>query len=162
MPFLDLLAANAAYADNFEDHKFDGKAHAGVCLLTCMDSRIEPLAMVGLKIGDAKILRTPGGHLTPDALLGCVLAVHCLNVDRIMVISHTRCAMANSNSVLRERVAAASGLAKVELDFGADPDRLGRLAADVQTLARHDLVGPFAEVAGFDYDVDSGRLSQIC
>ena len=43
MPFNDLLAANAEYATDFDDHHFDGMARAGVLMLTCMDSRIEPL-----------------------------------------------------------------------------------------------------------------------
>ena len=90
----DRLAAepDQVWAD---DHHFDGMARAGVLMLTCMDSRIEPLGMIGLEIGDAKILRTPGAHLTPDALIGCILGVHALNVNRIMVVTHTRCAMAS-------------------------------------------------------------------
>ena len=43
---------------------FDGIAHAGIAIITCMDSRLDPLAMVGLKPGDAKIFRNPGGRVT--------------------------------------------------------------------------------------------------
>ena len=92
--FDDLLTANRRYASTFDEGGFDGIAHAGVLVITCMDSRIEPLAMLGLKLGDAKILRTPGGRVTPDALVGCILGVHLLHVERIMVIPHTRCAVA--------------------------------------------------------------------
>ena len=161
MPFSDVLSANTAYAATFDDHNFDGKARAGILMLTCMDSRIEPLAMIGLGIGDAKILRTPGAHLTPDALIGCILGVHALAVERIMVVAHTRCAMASSDAALRATVTASSGAGVAGLSFGADPDRLGRLAADVAALRAHELVGPFAEVGGFDYDVDSGHLTQV-
>lgn len=63
--FDDLLAANKKFADDFTLGGFDGKAHAGVALVTCMDSRIDPLAMLGLKHGDAKIFRNPGGRVTP-------------------------------------------------------------------------------------------------
>ncbi|HEY9394648.1 MAG TPA: carbonic anhydrase, partial [Nocardioides sp.] len=45
--FDDLLAANQTYADTFDTGGFDGVAHAGVAIVTCMDSRIEPLAMLG-------------------------------------------------------------------------------------------------------------------
>ena len=75
---------------------FDGVAHAGVAIVTCMDSRIDPLRMLGLQPGDAKIFRNPGGRVTPQALEALVLGVHLLDVDRILVVPHTRCAMASS------------------------------------------------------------------
>lgn len=162
MPFTDLLAANARYAATFDDHRFDGKAHAGVLIITCMDSRIDPLQMIGLEIGDAKILRTPGAHLTPDALIGCILGVHALNVNRIMVVPHTRCAVAsNTDESLRAIIGASSGRDVADLVIGADPQPRARLVADVETLRNHELIGPFAEVGGFSYDVDWGRLTQV-
>ena len=101
--FDDLLAANAAYAAHFEEGDFDGIAHAGVAIVTCMDSRIDPLRMLGLQHGDAKIFRNPGGRVTPQALEALVLGVHLLNVDRILVIPHTRCAMtASTQEELRD------------------------------------------------------------
>ena len=65
--FDDLLAANKRYARS-APREFDGIAHQGVMILTCMDSRIEPLEMVGLMIGEAKILRTAGARLTDRGL----------------------------------------------------------------------------------------------
>ena len=57
---------------------FDGVAHAGIAIVTCMDSRIAPLRMLGLVPGDAKIFRNPGGRVTPQALEALVLGVHLL------------------------------------------------------------------------------------
>ena len=76
--FDDLLAANREFAENFNLSGFDGVAHAGVALVTCMDSRIDPLGMLGLKPGDAKIFRNPGGRVTEAALEALVLGVHLL------------------------------------------------------------------------------------
>ena len=59
--FDDLLDANRRYATS-APRNFDGYAHAGVAVVTCMDSRLQPLEMIGLMLGEAKILRTPGGH----------------------------------------------------------------------------------------------------
>ena len=61
--FDDLLAANRSYAEHFDLAGFDGVAHAGVAMVTCMDSRIDPLRMIGLRAGDAKILRVRHGDL---------------------------------------------------------------------------------------------------
>ena len=66
--FDDLLSANRDFADDFQLGGFDGVARAGVAIVTCMDSRIDPLRMVGLAHGDAKIFRNPGGRVTDQAL----------------------------------------------------------------------------------------------
>jgi len=160
--FDDLLAANRRYATS-APRDFDGFAHAGVAVVTCMDSRLQPLEMIGLVLGEAKILRTPGGHVTPDALNGCILAVHLLRVNRILVVAHTRCAVASGDDEdLRRRIRETTGADTFGLDFGADPDQIGRLRADVHLLATHPLIAGRASVGGFRYDVSSGLLEQLC
>jgi len=160
--FDDLLQSNQRYA-NSAPRNFDGYAHAGVAVVTCMDSRLQPLEMIGLFLGEAKILRTPGGHVTADALAGCALAVNLLQVDRILVISHTRCAMASADEdEIRRQVEASSGLDASAHTFGADPNQLEHLRADVAMVAQHPLIAGRAQVGGFHYDVDTGLLAQIC
>lgn len=161
--FSDLLAMNEQYAATFTDSGFDGIAKAGVLVLTCMDSRIKPLEMIGLKLGDAKILRTPGGRLTPDALIGCILGVHLLNVDRIMVIPHTRCAVGSGDDkFIADKVMAADGTDISGMVLGTTPDQEAGLRYDVELLRTHPLIaGHDVLVGGFMYDVDSGRLTQI-
>lgn len=160
--FDDLLEANRRYATS-APRNFDGYAHAGVAVVTCMDSRLQPLEMIGLYLGEAKILRTPGGHVTADALNGCVLAVHLLRVSRILVVAHTRCALASgTDDDLVRRIAENSGLDASMLEFGADPDQVGRLQADVRLLTEHPLLAGRAQVGGFRYDVDTGLLEQLC
>jgi len=142
-PFADLIAANRAFADTFALSGFDGVAHAGVAVVTCMDSRIDPLGMLGLTPGDAKIIRNPGGCVTPQALEALVLGVHLLNVHRILVVPHTRCAMASSTlEELRARVGEAA-----------------RLADDIRAIRAHPLIPDAVEVGGFMYDVDTGLLA---
>ena len=75
--FGDLLEANREFAAHFELAGFDGVARAGVAIVTCMDSRIDPLGMVGLRPGDAKIFRNPGGRVTEQALEALVLGCTC-------------------------------------------------------------------------------------
>lgn len=158
--FTDLLAANREWAADQSLDGFDGIAHAGVAVVTCMDSRIEPLAMLGLKLGDAKIIRTPGGHVTPDALVGCILGAHLLRVQRIMIVPHTRCAMASGTDAdLHERIRAGSGLDSTGMTFDADPDQPRRLASDVDLVRNHPLLADRVVVAGFIYDVDTGLLT---
>lgn len=159
--FDDLLAANARYATQ-APRGFDGIAHAGIAVVTCMDSRLQPLEMLGLFLGEAKILRTPGGRVTPDALIGCVLGVHLLHVDRILVVAHTRCAMASgSDAQIRERILGATGADLGDMTLGATTDQEGALAEDVATLKAHPALAGRVAVGGFLYDVDSGLLRQL-
>lgn len=160
--FEDLLAANAAYAEDFRLGGFDGVAHAGVAIVTCMDSRIEPLQMVGLTHGDAKIFRNPGGRVTPQALEALVLAVHLLNVDRVLVIPHTRCAMASaSEQELQERVGASAGADASWQSFGVVPDQRAALRQDLAKVRSHPLIPASTKVGGFIYDVDTGLINPI-
>jgi carbonic anhydrase len=159
--FDDLLAANRDFAESFGLSGFDGVAHAGVAIVTCMDSRIDPLGMVGLEPGDAKIFRNPGGRVTDQALEALVLATHLLNVDRIMVVPHTRCAVAtHSEAELRARVAESAGRDVAWQRFHVIDDQVSTLREDVHRVRSHPLVPETVKVGGFVYDVDSGRLTQ--
>ncbi|WP_141012976.1 beta-class carbonic anhydrase [Nocardioides sambongensis] len=159
--FDDLLSANREFATDFQYSGFDGVARAGVALVTCMDSRIAPLEMIGLRPGDAKIFRNPGGRVTDAALEAIVLAVHLLNVQRVLVIPHTRCAVAsNSEETLRDRVSASAGTDAAWQRFHVIEDQVATLGQDVHRVTSHPLVPDTVKVGGFIYDVDTGLLDQ--
>ena len=157
--FDDLLAANRAFAETFTLRGFDGVAHAGVAVVTCMDSRIDPLGMLGLRPGDAKIFRNPGGRVTQAALEALVLGVHLLQVDRILVVPHTRCTMAtHTEDELRAGISASSGQDASWQSFGVIDDQLAALEEDVKILRSHPLIPDTVAIGGFLYDVDTGLL----
>ncbi len=160
--FSDLLAANEHFASDFDLAGFDGVAHAGIALVTCMDSRIDPLRMLGLGPGDAKIFRNPGGRVTPQALEALVLGVHVLGVKRILIIPHTRCAMATTTErELRARVGKSAGVDASWQRFGVVHDQVDALRQDVAAVRTHPLIGDRALVGGFIYDVDTGLVKQV-
>ena len=160
--FDDLLAANRAYAGSFEYSGFDGIAKAGVAIVTCMDSRIDPLGMIGLSPGDAKILRNPGGRVTDQALVALVLGVTLLKVDRVLVIEHTRCAMASSTEdELRRRVGSEAGTDASWMSLGVIEDQVAAVRDDVAKVKAHPLIGDHVAVGGYIYDVDTGLLSPV-
>ncbi len=160
--FDDLLAANARYAESFTLAGFDGVAHSGVAVVTCMDSRIDPLGLLGLEPGDAKIFRNPGGRVTDAAMEALVLGVHLLGVQRILVVPHTQCAMAvSTEDELRDRVGAASGQDVAWTRWSVVPDQAAALRADVARVRSHPLIPERVSVGGFMYDVADGRLTQL-
>lgn len=162
MSFDDLLDANRKFAESFSLKGFDGIAKAGVALVTCMDSRIDPLGMLGLKPGDAKIFRNPGGRVTEAALEALVLGVYLLNVDRILVIPHTRCAMTSqTEDELHEKISGLAGANVAWQRFHVIDDQRRTLLGDLEKVRSHPLIGDRAEVGGFIYDVDTGLLNEV-
>jgi carbonic anhydrase len=160
--FDDILKANQKYAETFDQGGFDGVAHAGIAVVTCMDSRIDPLAMLGLGAGDAKIFRNPGGRVTPQALEALVLGVHLLRVNRVMVVPHTKSAMNKyTESELRALIGSSAGADATWQSFGVVADQRAALIEDVRKVQTHPLIPSTTEVGGFLYDVDTGLLTQL-
>ncbi len=157
-----MLAANEAYADRFRLGGLPARAGRGLAVLTCMDSRIEPLAMLGLRPGDAKILRNAGARVTDDVLRTLVLASYLLGVDRAMVVAHTKCRMASgSEDDVHAAVAEAGGPDTRSLAFLVTGDQEATVRADVQRVRSWPYLTR-VRVGGFLYDVDTGRLTQLC
>ena len=162
MGFEDLLAANETYAARFTSSGLKGRAGRGLAVVTCMDSRIEPLQMLGLSKGDAKILRNAGARVTDDVLRTLVLAVHLLGVDRVMVVAHTDCRMA---TVTDEQVHAAilegAGIDTRSLEFRTMDDQVASLGEDVQRIRSSPYLPDALPVVGCRYDVSTGRVEVV-
>jgi carbonic anhydrase len=158
--FDDVLAANAAFAEEFVDDGLPGRAARGLAVVTCMDSRIEPLRLLGLDRGDAKILRTAGARVTDDVLRSLVLAHHLLGVERVLVLAHTDCGMAKATEELvHETIRERAGVDSRSLDFQTIADQRATLERDVQRIRSLPYLPDATPVLGAVYDVRSGRLT---
>jgi carbonic anhydrase len=160
--FADVLRANAAYANDYSPAGLDGRAARGLAVLTCIDSRIDPLAMLGLEPGDAKIVRNAGARVTDEVLATLVVARYLLDVERLMVIAHTDCRMvAASKDELHRAIREAGGPETSDLSFSTSPDQAASVRADVErvrSFARLETL----HVGGFVYDLTTGSLTRIC
>jgi carbonic anhydrase len=156
--FTDVLTANAAYADSFVDPGRPGMAARGLAVVTCMDSRISPLEMLGLEPGDAKILRNAGARVTDDVLRTLVLAVHLLKVDRVMVVAHTDCRMTKVTDEEVHAEMASRGLDTRSLEFRTISDQRQELANDVQRIRSSPYLPKDLPVIGAIYDVTTGLI----
>src|SRR4051812_42906877 len=126
-----------------------------------MDSRIDPLAMLGLVAGDAKILRNAGARVTDDVLRTLVLASYLLDVDRLMVIAHTDCRMTGTEEDVHTALRDAGAPDPQGLTFLMTDDQEATVRADVELLRSSPYLGGL-RVGGFRYDVEAGRLTQLC
>jgi carbonic anhydrase len=159
--FADVLAANEAYARGFSPTGLDGRAARGLAVLTCIDSRIDPLAMLGLEPGDAKIIRNAGGRVTDGVVATLVVARYLLGVERLMVIAHTDCRMAaGSDEELRAAIRGAGGPETSDLLFSTSADQRVSVRDDVARVRGFDRLEAL-QVGGFLYDVATGRLDRV-
>jgi carbonic anhydrase len=157
--FDDLVEANRRYQAGFHDSGAKGVAAKGLAVLTCIDSRIDPLAMLGLEPGDAKIIRNAGARVTDDALRSLVLAANLLDVVRVCVVQHTDCAMVGkTDDELRAKIGAARGVDASGWEFLTSMDQMATLAADLRRIDDCPLLPDDLEVRGFIFDVRSGEL----
>ncbi len=160
--FADVLAANAAFAADFALAGLEPRAAKGLGVLTCMDSRIDPLAMLGLSPGDAKILRNAGARVTDDVLRTLVLADHLLGVNRFMVVAHSNCRMAGrTEEEVHADIRAAGGPDTRSISFLTTCDQDNALRADVQRVRSWPYLGNVT-VGGFLYELATGRLRRVC
>jgi carbonic anhydrase len=162
MGFDDLLAANTQYAASFTDTGMAGAAARELAVLTCIDSRIDPLKVLGLAPGDAKIVRNAGARVTDDALRSLTLAHNLLGAKRICVIAHTECAMVGtSEDELRARVRRAANVDACDIDLLTVDDQLATLASDLERIRTSPLLKGVTDLGGFIFNVRTGQLTQV-
>lgn len=160
--FSDVLDANAGFVNDFDVADLDGVARRGLAIVTCMDSRINPLPVVGMTFGDAKILRNAGARVTEDVLRTLVLATYLLGVNRVLVMPHTQCRMATSTEAeIHEKIYDEFDVDTRSLEFRTTTDQLGALATDVGRIRAFPLIPPHVQVGGMLYDVVTGHLTPI-
>jgi carbonic anhydrase len=146
---------------------------AGVIVITCLDHRVAPEITLGLKLGDAPVLRNAGGRVTQPiieeiaylAFLGRRLSGGELPADtrvEVAVIHHTQCGtgfLAESN--FRREASQATGVDEAALEASAVTDPNTTVEADVELLLSSPLLPPGMGVSGHVYDVETGRVTTV-
>lgn len=160
--FRDVLDGNAEFVKQFTFHALDGRAAKGLAVITCMDSRISPLEVLGLQAGDVKILRNAGGRVTDDVLRTLVLAAYLLDVRRVLVMPHTECKMASvTEAEIHETIKLRYGVDTRSLEIRVVEDQLEALERDVVRIRTYPLLPSSLVVAGAIYDVSTGALQPV-
>ena len=158
--FDDLFASNSEFVKNFKSQELTGHAKKGLAIVTCMDSRIDPLKIVGMSAGDAKILRNAGARVTEDVLRTLILATTLLGVNRVLVMPHTDCKMAeNDEADFHKLIDEQYGVNTSSLEFRTTRDQLGALASDINRIRSYPLLRDGVAVAGAIYDVKTGKIT---
>jgi carbonic anhydrase len=158
----EVLAANEIYSRTHEFRRLTPRPERKLAVLTCMDTRLS-IRTLGLKTGDAHIIRNAGGIVTDDALRSLVISHYLLGTEEIMVINHTDCGlMLTSEQDLRTRIQNRTGTdALGPAFFYAFQNIEENVRHQLQKLRSHPWIPKEMAVRGFVYDVTTGLLREI-
>ena len=158
----EVLIANDIYSHTHELRRLTPRPERKLAILTCMDTRLS-IRTLGLKTGDAHIIRNAGGIVTDDSLRSLLVSHYLLGTEEFMVINHTDCGLMHTTEHdLRTRIQNRAGTAAVApAFFYAFTNIDENVRQQLQKLHTHPWVPKEILVRGFVYDVTSGRLREI-
>jgi carbonic anhydrase len=158
----EVLAASEIYSRTHELRKLTPRPERKLAVLTCIDTRLS-IRTLGLKTGDAHIIRNAGGIVTDDTLRSLVISHYLLGTEEIMVINHTDCGLVlASEEDLRKRIQNRTGTsAVIPSFFYAFQNIEENVRHQLQNLRTHPWIPDSVVARGFVYDVNSGLLREI-
>jgi carbonic anhydrase len=158
----EFLQANQSFAEAFDQGGLPMPPARSVAVLTCMDARLHPSKFLGLAIGDAHVIRNAGGRASDDAIRSLIISSRLLGTREFVVIHHTDCGMLTfTNDDLRHKLTQETGADCSEIDFLPFPDLEQSVRDDVQRIVASPFIAKDIPVAGYIYDVRSGRLAEV-
>lgn len=159
----EVLKANESYAQNFNLGDLPMPPGRKLSVVACMDARVTVEDILGLKTGDAHIIRNAGGIITEDALRSLIISHHLLGTEEFILIHHTDCGMLTfKDTELETKLQAETGAASVAPDrFYAFSDLEADVRQQVQKVKSHPWIPDHIPVRGFIFDVKSGRLHEV-
>lgn len=156
-----LVDNNRAFASSLPEQHLDVRPTLQLAIVTCMDSRLNVFSALGLKDGEAHIVRNAGGVITDDAIRSLAISQRRLGTREVMLIHHTKCGMQTlTDDGFRAELQEATGVAPAfAIESFSDVD------ADVRQSILRVRQSPFLlhreVVRGFVYDVDTRALREI-
>ena len=157
----ELVANNRAFADGLPEQHLDVRPQRKLAIVTCMDSRLDVFAALGLGHGEAHVLRNAGGVITDDVIRSLAISQRKLETRDVMLIHHTDCGMQKlTDDGFRAELQEATGVAPafaVESFSDVDVD----VRQSILRVRRSAFVPHRDLVRGFVYDVDTHRLHEV-
>jgi carbonic anhydrase len=157
----ELLANNALYAAALAEHHLELRPARALAIVTCMDSRLNVFAALGLEDGDAHVLRNAGGVVTDDVIRSLAISQRLLGTREIVLIHHTDCGMQKlSDDSFRAELQEATGVAP-EFAIESFTDLDANVRQSILRIERSPFLLHRDQVRGFVYDVDTHRLREV-
>ena len=154
----DLVSNNERFAAGFDKGDLPMPPGKHVAIVTCMDARLHPETFLGLDIGDAHVIRNAGGRASDDAIRSLIISTHLLGTREFAVIHHTDCGMLTfTNDDMVQKLGDEASA----IDFLPFADLEASVEEDVDRIRQHPLVPDDISVAGYIYDVKTGKLQEV-
>jgi carbonic anhydrase len=159
----EVLRANQEYAGSFRLGNLPMPPARKLAIVACMDARMTVEQMLGLKTGDAHIIRNAGGIVTEDAVRSLIISHYLLGTQEFMIINHTDCGMLTfKDGDLKARLKQETGITASSPEaFHAFGDVANNVREQIQKVKSHPWVPQGIPVRGFIYDVKTGKLSEV-
>lgn len=155
-----ILGENRRYVEAFDRSALTAAPLSGLAIIACMDARLDVEEALGLRTGDAHIIRNAGGLATDDAIRSIIVSQERLGTDEILVIGHTHCGLERTDeAAMRDSLTARTGR-RLDLAFGSFDDLETSVRAQVERLRAHPWVRP-VPIHGLIFDVTTGRLTEV-
>ena len=155
-----ILAENRRYVEAFDRSALTAAPLSRLAIIACMDARLDVEETLGLRTGDAHIIRNAGGLATDDVIRSLIVNQERLGTNEVLVIGHTMCGLEDADEVeMREHLAARTGT-RLEIEFGSFPDVATSVRAQVERLRAHPWVRD-VPIHGLIFDVVTGRLIEV-
>ncbi|MBA3866965.1 MAG: carbonic anhydrase [Solirubrobacterales bacterium] len=156
-----LLANNRGFADSLPDKHLDVEPSRRLAIVTCMDSRLDVFAALGLADGEAHVLRNAGGVITDDVIRSLSVSQRRLGTTEVMLIHHTDCGMQKlTDDGFRAELEETTGISPafaIESFRDVEDD----VRQSIRRVRRSTFIPHRENVRGFVYDVDTHRLDEI-
>ncbi len=159
----EVLKANEEYAKNFKLGHLPAPPARKLAVVACMDARLTVSQLLGLKTGEAHIMRNAGGIITEDAMRSLIISHYLLGTQEWMIINHTDCGMLTfKDEELHLKLRKTSGASAVSpVHFHAFGDLEENVRHQIEKVKHHPWFPKHIPVRGFIYDVKTGRLNEV-
>lgn len=159
----DLIQANRQFARDFTLGDLPLPPARKVAIVACMDARLTVEPALGLKTGDAHIIRNAGGIVTEDALRSLIISHHLLGTQEFLIINHTDCGMLTfDDEDLVARLENETGVSSfAPVHFHSFDDLEANVRQQIQRVKSHPWIPESIPVRGFIYDVKTGELREV-
>ncbi len=157
----DFLTNNQSFADGFDSGDLPIPPAKEVAIVACMDARLKLGSLLGLRPGDAHVIRNAGGVVTDDVIRSLVISQRLLGTREIMLIHHTDCGMLTfTDDSLKDTVEEDTGI-RPPFAFEAFRHLEGNVRQSMARIRSSPFVPHKDRIRGFVYEVETGRLREV-
>ena len=157
----ELLANNETYAARFDQAALPMPPGKKVAIVACMDARLNVYGALGLREGDAHVIRNAGGVVTDDAIRSLVISQRLLGTEEVILIHHTDCGMLTfKDDEVKESIFSDVGQ-RPSFALEAFPDPETDIRQSIARIQASPFIALKGQVRGFVFDVKTGRLNEV-